>query len=408
MALRRAGAATARSLIAMWIALLLGSAGLQAQEDADQTEGWYQVELLVFANRSDAALREERWPATPELRYPQRFKRLKSGALWADPLNNSELVRVEQTAPDPTFDLAWEQPLEALWQAAKLPHRERPEIVLHPLIDMRVPQEQVVLSDADSSLAAAHARINRSVSLEVLWHKQWLQRIPSREDSTAILVESEVLQGDYPELQGSILLYSSRYLHLAADLWLNTEGDYLDDIALTRDWRMPPPPAPPADPETVMLPAFRVDAGPDFLMPRPIIASSDDQKATAGEPAPGNAEASLEQPLVLRSSDGQVGTAGIPATPSAEGPGDLGADEALDGPVNPYRASPEELADFLSAPVVDYRFRHAIRIDQQRRMRSDELHYIDHPVLGILLRIRSYEFPGYVSPEGLPVTLEKP
>ena len=30
---------------------------------------------------------------------------------------------------------------------------------------------------------------------------------------------------------------------------------------------------------------------------------------------------------------------------------------------------------------------------KRRRIRSNELHYIDHPVLGILLRITPYEKP---------------
>ncbi|PKM22251.1 MAG: hypothetical protein CVV10_05210, partial [Gammaproteobacteria bacterium HGW-Gammaproteobacteria-14] len=34
-----------------------------------------------------------------------------------------------------------------------------------------------------------------------------------------------------------------------------------------------------------------------------------------------------------------------------------------------------------------------VKIDQQRRMRSDELHYLDHPLFGLLVRITPWQHP---------------
>ena len=42
--------------------------------------------------------------------------------------------------------------------------------------------------------------------------------------------------------------------------------------------------------------------------------------------------------------------------------------------------------------VVRYPYRHAVTLQQQRRMRSGELHYIDHPMLGLLIRADHYPF----------------
>ena len=44
--------------------------------------------------------------------------------------------------------------------------------------------------------------------------------------------------------------------------------------------------------------------------------------------------------------------------------------------------------------VVDTGAEGPVRTNQSRRMRSDEVHYIDHPRLGILVRIDPYTAPG--------------
>ena len=40
-------------------------------------------------------------------------------------------------------------------------------------------------------------------------------------------------------------------------------------------------------------------------------------------------------------------------------------------------------------PLVDNRY----RMQARRRMRSGELHYIDHPLMGVLIKITPYELP---------------
>lgn len=42
--------------------------------------------------------------------------------------------------------------------------------------------------------------------------------------------------------------------------------------------------------------------------------------------------------------------------------------------------------------------RAVFRLSQSRRMRSGEIHYVDHPVFGIIAEIRRYEFPEAESP----------
>jgi len=52
----------------------------------------------------------------------------------------------------------------------------------------------------------------------------------------------------------------------------------------------------------------------------------------------------------------------------------------------------EEQAELETGPV--YPYRHAVALQQKRRMRSKEIHYIDHPMLGIIIK-----FTPLIAPE---------
>ena len=69
--------------------------------------------------------------------------------------------------------------------------------------------------------------------------------------------------------------------------------------------------------------------------------------------------------------------------------------EAEDAPGH-EPVSDEALQAFLDEPLHDYDFRHAVLLQQSRRMRSGELHYIDHPLIGIVVKISRHEFEPFV------------
>ena len=75
-------------------------------------------------------------------------------------------------------------------------------------------------------------------------------------------------------------------------------------------------------------------------------------------------------------------------------PDEENSDEVVPDLVAPL--SEEALQAFLEQP--DYAFRHAVLVQQKRRMRSGELHYIDHPLLGILVKVSRHEFEPFVIP----------
>jgi hypothetical protein len=80
------------------------------------------------------------------------------------------------------------------------------------------------------------------------------------------------------------------------------------------------------------------------------------------------------------------------AVPSPSAPWESGADidteASLAADAGP---GPAGIADYESHPAPDYTW---FRLTDRRRMRSGELHYLDHPVFGILVTATPYEPPA--------------
>jgi len=366
-------------------ALALLSLPTQAQDEApDEGDNWYRVELIIFANRDPQAATSERWPLLPELAYPGNLQRLESGEPDQAADIDRILLRVEDTVPPPVIDLEWDRTIDSLYAefAQKLRYKQA-SIALEPLVDISVPRPRYVLDSQQQDLRSEARRINNRDSLELLFHESWLQPIADRDRAEPLLLDSATRFGDYPELQGSILIYSSRYLHVATKLWLNTAGQYLDN-----DWRMPRPPlAPPEHSTPTMLP-FKVVADSNWLVSGPGPASDDDPALPEPDTfsKPGEDSSATEEPISgqMIEQETELMDAPEPVTPRD---GDA---------TRPEPASEPQMAAFMALPVYDYPFRHAVLVEQSRRMRSGELHYIDHPLLGIIIRISRYEFSPFI------------
>ena len=357
----------------LWlIAGLMAPAALA--QSTDDSDGWYRVELIVFANRDPEAALSERWPLLPDLDYPDRWQRLEDGPLEIPVSTDVALTSLADTAPQPPIDLMWDRSMDALWRE----WREKtlfaqPQVTLEPIVSLTVPNQRVPLPAAQRELDEQRRRIDASAGLEVLFHQAWVQRIRDERESLPLILDGPDRFGDYPELQGSVLIYAGRYLHIATNLWLNTAGYYLDRDPRTAGWRMPRPPLPVTGDSEAMVP-FRVELEPGWLPPEtPSVGESDADE--------------LADPEAARALDAR---AALPA-PEASRPDYLGPDTVAE-----TAEPPSGEADVPRHSAYDYEFRHAVRVQQRRRMRSGELHYIDHPLLGVLVRIDRHEFEPFI------------
>jgi hypothetical protein len=193
-----------------------------------------------------------------------------------------------------------------------------------------------VLDNTELELAAGAGGLQRSGRYDVLFHQAWVQPLRQRDSALPIILDQSGDSGDWPALQGSVKFYLSRYLHLETRLWLNTRGDYLPGR-----WWMP---APPLSPPSVM-----VDGQP------PYIARLGEAETSASDrnPAPAPYHTDPFRPI----------------GPESQGPG-------------PADTQPWE---------PPWSYRHSVLLQQTRRMRSEEVHYLDHPMLGLVVKLTPVE-----------------
>ena len=294
-----------------------------------QQERWYQVELLVFSREGSNAARSEQWPATPRLSYPGATRFLVEPArveanLAANPGGESEVdVFGRQFINFPEPQQAGE--FAAAQQPPAPAAEEAPaqEATARQAALPATPTPFVTLPRSAREFDGKAAYMQRTGKYRTLFHHSWLQPVVDERNALPIVLDRSGDSGDWPRLQGSIKLYLSRYLHLETNLWLNTDGSYLPG-----EWRMPAPPL-----------------GPVSLL------------------------------VAERTTVGQAEAA--PGSDASEPGGVFSAERLPPGQEVAEEAEPE--------PV--YGFRHAVLMQQKRRMRSKEVHYLDHPMLGVVVRL---------------------
>lgn len=324
---------------------------------------WYQVELLVFQYLrepdGERAMAEEpeRYPMLPELHYPPTVRWLRSGSSSLQLEQDWRLRRVEELLSPRGFGLAYQLPVDVVPGStglressrflsgtalrASVPAADPGQAQTGPVPDFSVPAALVRLPPTEHRHRAQWRAIHRQKGTRVLFQEAWRQPVPSREKAVPLVIQSTG-DTDYPVLQGSILLYVARYLHLETNLWLN-----LSRTDLPSGWSMPPPPAPPPQWQSVEDFEFRVDLAPDFA----------------------TAESTRNQTLA----------------------DDLAA---LD---SGSAAKPFDVGHWLTQPSY-LPFNHALSMQQRRRLRGGEQHYLDHPHLGILVVLEPYEFTPMLPP----------
>jgi hypothetical protein len=396
-----------------WPLLITLSAALplmaqQAEAQPDEGPDWYQVELLIFASQDPEAALSESWTLLPELSYPESLLLLRRDGPRVAADQVLQLQALEQQTLPATFDLAWDTSVEQL--LARYYHSllwRQPSIELEPLFDLDVPLAYALLPVEQWEFAAERRRLDNNPGLQVLFHESWLQPMRGQAESTAIVVDSGPVRGDFTTLQGSIRIYRGRYLHLETNLWLNTDGSYL-----TNNWAMPAPPLPrTAEPQLIQ--PFAVPVTDDWLslagpVEEPIPAEAMEELSPAetlqelppaetleGRPPPETVQ-ELAQAEPGPVADEMASTAEHFAPPW-EADIDADAIPAAEMEAGPPPLTAAELQAFLDSP--DYAWRHAVLLQQSRRMRGGELHYIDHPMFGLLIKVTRYKFEPFVETE---------
>jgi hypothetical protein len=399
-------------LPALALAAALAALPVLAQEDAEPAP-WYRVELLVFRYTDPAALEAEAWPVYPETAYPPRYRFLVDRALAdrrlaahpgarsrIDPLGRQRLLLAPPAAaPDPNGlppvvpDLLTLLPLEpdrpdGHVGAAQPQDPNAPGTAPDPNAPPPLPPAFTALD----ARALPAGRLARDGGYEVLWHEAWLQPLNAEADAVPLLLDRS---GDpdhepWPRLQGSVRLYLSRYLHLETALWLNTEGSYLPD-----GWQAEAPPLAPASLALESAPLPRRDPAQALLAGeprRPDARLADGTLAWDGPPRAQRGLSEDDTAARLRQTplpgEAALTTSPAPGTTGSPQGGEEERREENAQDVVTGAAGRERPQDPNAA---GWPWRHSIVLKAERRMRSGETHYLDHPLFGVVVRLEPLE-----------------
>jgi hypothetical protein len=296
--------------------LSLWAGGTAAQTQTPQPPAadapWVQVEVIVFRHMEPDSPGEA-WPTAPALSYPPALRFL-----------------LEPGSPEHTAALEareFERALQAEAGSAA------PAAPAAPAGQVPAPDELpgVLLAGQDTVLADAAARIANAPGYRLLAHLAWREPRLAEGARESTLVTGGASAGEHHELEGSITITRSRFLHIDARLWLN---------AFPAAGESP-------GPNAVDLPPV-----PKPLLPKP--------------PAALQAESGMSTEAVQDP---------VPAEPAVV--------------VEPVRAT------------------QTVLLTASRKIAPGEVHYLDHPLLGVLVTVRPWDPAAPVSPEGSapPVTL---
>lgn len=182
------------------------------------------------------------------------------------------------------------------------------------------------INTEDEEFTQTLRRLRNSKAYKILTTKTWRQPGLAQSASIPVLIQAgEEFDGNY-ELEGTINITLSRYLHVQSNLWLS---EYVKQIELSNTWW----------------------------------EESTFENAPAFEGLLTDSTYALEK--------GNSSKEGL----------DTGSATPLLGALN------------INETTAHYEAIRTVVIDESRRMRSNELHYLDHPLFGMIIKITPYEIP---------------
>ena len=275
------------TFITILIAILCKAHSTHAESapQAKNNEGRYQIEMIIFNQRGYKEYVDgEFWRRDITLSYPQNYRQLTS----TDTVDNTTTIPTDHP---PNFH---------------------------------------IMANSAHTLGDLRNSLRNNKKYRVLFHEAWQQQIAEK-NTPAIIIQGGNSMGQHRELEGSIQLRVSRYLHIETNLWLIR---------------------------------FSATAHPESK------TNSSDSTTNSTINHSMNNAVDDEWPI-------------LPMLPvNHKLPTDI-----------TKTIPPEDLS--YNIPVVES----ITPLNAKRRMRSEELHYIDHPILGLLIIITPIE-------EITPVTAE--
>ncbi len=291
-----------------------------------QQENWYQVELIVFSQTLDASDIQEDWPKNLVLAYPPGSVHLTEPG--ADDQEGN------QTPPEHALDA---DPLNDSTEANNNDETDASAVILDEAIEpeqtepVHTPFES--LPKDEFSLSAVKFTLDENSRYRVLSHVAWRQPGYDKEQQKAVILTGGDRYDNHYELEGTVTLRLSRYLHLESNLWFTQFYPNYGEASGFTEW----PPLPEL----------------------PVLASANNSEKAE--------------------------------TNDAELSDQLPTSALLSNSVNPANSDFSFELDSDTSHSPSYIVDRIIMNTQSRRMRSGEIHYLDHPILGIIVQVTPWQ-----------------
>lgn len=255
---------------------------------------WYEIEVLIFSRVNPEAEQVEIWKRFLNVSFPSQLTVLDTD------FKSSEL-RYHKIFP----------------QDGNKANNSVPEAKLIPLWP-----PYTHMGDKNSKLNQAKKRLQRNGNFQILSHYHWVQPLVDRKETHPILVQAGKVYGDQYQLEGTIALSVSRYLHIDTNLWLSA---FTENQTLLDTWW---------------------------------INTDNDNNET---------------PLLSKAHQTQSRQCSKNFTTVSK---QIASD-------NHSTASRNLTTDYITTQIAE--------LKQSRRMRSGEIHYLDHPLFGVIVTANPYD-----------------
>ena len=299
-------------------------------------EDWYEVEFIIFKHLAPLAeTQPELWSNNLHLSYPVNWVVLQDRRLTEEidfrtitlqtPNNN---LTNEQQFPlnqELTNSLPSQTNSTDSVSDPNTPDTER--LTKNDFIN-KVFESYAFFYEDKKGLEQQGRRLRNGRNFTVIQQRKWLQPIKDKDSSPSILLEAGEKFGEFYEFSGSFKIYKGRYLHINTDIW---QLSYEPNLSLEYQY------------------------SPILLPKNPSIKNQINSSESFSN------RKNVFNNLNFRNSDNN--NYGLPA-------------------VGWYSFSKEN--PYEDAPYIPVS---AKILNESRRMRSGELHYLDHPEFGLLIRI---------------------
>lgn len=187
----------------------------------------------------------------------------------------------------------------------------------------------MVSLDEEPQLSAIANTLKRRSRYQLLFHKYWYQSLQSKKEAPAIVINGGTAFGNHFQLEGSVIISKGRFLHITSDLW------FIDWESRDKNQRLPW--------------YLREDSNNEIYIPN--------------------------IPLATTQNNNQQFENDDDSLPSWE-------EELNDATYNERYVNSER-----------FRATNVYTLREYRRMKRDEIHYLDHPLFGVVVVISKYEQP---------------